>query len=279
MKYILVFLILFVNVFGNDKIVINNAFYGKDVNEIAYKDTRIAIRAWLDKFAEELNVSSTFIYYVDFDKVKSEIKKGHIDYIGMSMDSYFKHKDFMKKYYEYGWTRSENNHKKLYKYLVITKKGMNKSNLNAHLYKFEKVQKIILEKYALKNNIKIKKVKFVDKKTKPVLDVFFNKCDIAVIKSDEWDIMVELNPQLAKKLQIVYETDKIFLMSVFFLSKNISKEKRDIYFKAIKNLSLTKNGKEFMKFLNLEKFIKLNPDDLRKAEKFYDDYLKLKAKK
>jgi len=257
--------------------LIDNAFYGEDMDKVSYEGAKLALKLWLKKMTQNISGASAKIsFYTEFSQLKKDIQEGKIDALIISSYSYVMHFDFYKKYFHDGWIRTEKDEKPFLSYVILKrKKAQIKQNSIVHYYKYSKISKIIIEKYALGHNLNLEYIG-TKKKSKPVLDLFFKKCDIAIVNKFSWKVMQELNPQLSQSLVVMHKTDRIFSPEFSLFSKNMNNNKKEIYLKALNEIATTENGKQLMQMFKFNRLIKLDDAKLYGVEKFYKNYLIMK---
>jgi len=257
------------------KILIENAFYGADIDKVSYDGAKLALNLWLKQMTKNVSgVNSRMLFYTDFNHLKKDTQNGEkIDALIISSYSYVIHSKFYKKYFDKGWVRTEKDGKPFLSYVILKRKGIQiKKNSIVHYHKYSKISKIIIQKYAMEHNLNLKYIS-TKKESKPVLDLFFKKCDVAIVNEFGWELMQELNPQLGQSLVVVYKTDRIFAPMFSLFSKNMSSHKEKLYLKAMKDIRTTEDGKQLMQMFKFNKLIELDNNRLSGVEKFYNNYL------
>jgi len=265
--------------YTKEQTIIINAFYGGDIDKVNYKDAKTAMDIWIKKLANKVGVSSKLLFYTDFSLLKQDIKDQKIDALILSPYSYLHHLQFCKKYFYQGWMKQEKDGKPFYKYVLLSKKNIDdsKDEYMLHYYKYSKISKIIAQTYSWEHQ-----KKFIFQQTatesKPVLNLFFGKCDYAIVKEKTWYLMQELNPQLSQTLQTVYTSPRIFQDLIALFSKHLNQKDRDAYYKAITSLTTTPAGKQLMKLFKFNGLIYFKKDQLYPLEQYYKHYLQLKER-
>jgi len=278
MKWLLVVLALLsigmTSLQAERNILIKNAYYGADMDEVSYNGGKLALNLWLKKMDKKISgATSKMSFYMDFHQLKKDTQDGNIDALIISSYSYMMHSDFYKKYFSKGWIKTEKDGKPFLSYVILKRKGTQiKKNSIVHYNKYSKMSKIIIEKYALKYNLNLKYIS-TKKKSKPVLDLFFKKCDVAIVNEFSWKLMQELNPQLSQSLVVIHKTDRIFAPLFSLFAKNMNSHKKKLYFKAIKEIATTEDGKQLMQMFKFNRLLKFNNSKLNGVEKFYNNYL------
>jgi len=259
------------------KLLIENAFYGADMDKVSYNSAKLALSLWIKQINKKTpGVSSRMLFYTDFNHLKKDTLDGKMDALILSSYSYVMHSNFYKKYFNEGWIRTEKDGNPLLSYVILKRNRTQiKKKSIVHYYKYSKISKIIIEKYAMEHNLNLKYAS-TKKKGKPVLDLFFKKCDIAIVNEFSWELMQELNPQLSQSLVVAYKTDRIFTPVFSLFSKKINSDKKKLYWKGLKDIRTTEDGQQFMQMLKFNTLIKFENSELSEVEKFYKNYLIMK---
>ena len=134
----------------------------------------------------------------------------------------------------------------------------------------------IYEKIALRDK-KIFTYRMLKKESKAVLDTFFNKSDVALVRSKTWKINCELNPQVGKKLQLIKSTDAIFMKNFSLISKKMSPIIKKKYLEALGRLNESVEGRQMMRMFKFNAIYPITTEQLKSLEDFYDEYLKIKS--
>lgn len=112
---------------------------------------------------------------------------------------------------------------------------------------------------------------------KKVLDIYFNKIDLAVISETTWSSIVQLDPSIKKKIKIIKKSPKIFPTIISFFNKN-SKKNESI--KLYQDFIYDKKNKEYIEnllfLLKLETIEKMQDDEFKDAAEFFLEYKSLK---
>ena len=257
---------------------ITNAFYGVHADKLDYKNAKLAMKLWLQKFSKEAGVTSDAVFYTDFNLLKKDTKEDKIDALILSSYSFVKHAKFCKKNFSSGWIKKEKDGKPFFRYLLIARKNQkSKRVLTAHYYLYYKMADIVAKKYALDHKLDIT-TKSVKKKSKAILDLFFKKCDLAVTTQSSWNLMKELNPQIENNLFVLYKSDRIFVDLISLFSNRLQPNIVEIYRKAILSFGTTKTGDELMKLFKFNGLTIFDDKQLTRMVDFYSNYIKEKKR-
>ncbi len=116
------------------------------------------------------------------------------------------------------------------------------------------------------------------KSTKAVLDVYFKKADFCIIEKDIYENMLILNPSLKNNLTIIEKSPEIFFLAFTTIHKDSPEEFVILINEMLDNKKFKNDFKELLKLINLNSTLKIEFEDLKEMENFYDEYRELKKK-
>ncbi len=143
--------------------------------------------------------------------------------------------------------------------------------------------RIWLDKLSLESNKKSYKnlIKLEIKKRSEslaILDVYFKKSDFAIISRSAWEIMIELNPTLKKKIRIIKKSDEIFFFAVAFFKKSRTKELENTFNELTTIEKLKSKVQDILVLAKAHSIKFVQKDYLKEIELFYKEYLELKKR-
>lgn len=199
---------------------------------------------------------------------------------------YLKHKTLMKQYGVNPFILKDENNQKTQYYLVANKQSgiQTLKDIKGKSYSSFDVEtnyKVWLDYLALKEFgqsyqkiIRLEQGK--QKYNAMLLDVYFNKHDFTIVSKHVYEDMILLNPSIRKNLTIVQKSEPIFLYSVGYFHKQTSPELIDAFNTLIEEDGFKKAMSELLDFLGLLRLERIDFNDLKKLEDFYEEYLALK---
>ncbi len=110
-----------------------------------------------------------------------------------------------------------------------------------------------------------------------IMDVFFGRSDITLVRESEYKTAVELNPQLGKKLAILAESEP-FLVLVAGAKTTMPEKSHQAAMQSLIDLSSTEKGKQLMRIIHAESFEGVSNKDLDNVRELAKRYKTLKAK-
>jgi len=271
-------LVLSQQAIAEKEIDISNAFYGKDLDQVNYKDAQSAMRLWLHKLAKIAKVESNLHFYHDFDKLQKAVKRGKVDAIFLSPMSYVENEHYLKQNFAQGWLKKEEDGKPFFRYILLKRKESPSKGLYlVEYFRYGTISKSVVQMYGWQHHLHFKFKKTL-KESKPVLDLFFKKCDYAIVKASTWSLMQELNPQLTQQLKVVHTSKRVFVDMVALFSKRMSKEGKKKYIESMNAINTTEAGRQLMRLFKFNGLIFVKGNEFAPLEVYYSKYLKTKAK-
>lgn len=291
MKYIFITLLFFFNISFASSNELSVALYGLD-KKVANEKTVEKLLIKLFNKIEYLKDKKVKTYFYKDKKLLIEDLKSH----EKKFDFLFTIPSLYLHYYEVFNTNSKNllalslDNSKLVEYYLITNKE-NKinslsdlKNRSIVLQSADILSQIWLESLFFQSGLNFHKENIKVKKTqnyrmyKKVLDVYFNKVDLAIISSYTWNTSVDLNPNIIKKVRILKKSDKIFPPVISVAHKSIDKNTLKYFNDYVFNDENNEHVSNILSLVKVNKFEKVHKDDFIKSYEFYQNYLLLKEK-
>jgi ABC-type phosphate/phosphonate transport system substrate-binding protein len=251
----------------------NVAYMADSMTNYSKKDLKIAMNVWLQELAKKAGYTSQMFFYDDPKKIVADLKAGKIDYISAFPLVYVKYFDLnlLSDGFSGGLQNREDN---LFVVLVRNdskirswddirkidpRVGIQKHDEIMHLYSKYKTKNIDLP------------IEDYSKRSRAILDLFFNKLDVVIVPHISFILATELNPQLAKKIKIL-EVTKINATNLGFLRRSLDEKiKHDVYLQA-ERIYATPKGRQMMMIYKADKLIRTKLSDLKPVEEFYKKY-------
>lgn len=98
-----------------------------------------------------------------------------------------------------------------------------------------------------------------------LMELFFNRSDVTIVRENEFNIAAELNPQLKKKLIVLKRSAPLFTI-LGVMGNRVSEQDFSDFFDKFNTITRTNKGKKLMSLVQVEDVIKVLPDNLRGVE-------------
>ena len=109
-----------------------------------------------------------------------------------------------------------------------------------------------------------------------MMDVFFGKSDLTIVRESEYKTAVELNPQLGKKLAILTKSEP-FLVLIGGAKDNMPEASHKAAVDSLIQLSSTEKGMQLMKIIHADSFESATKSDLNNVRDLLKRYQSLKS--
>lgn len=250
-----------------------------------FKYVKESLSKWIKKVGSTHIKTLSIHFYEEPEILYEDFKNGKLDIVGINPNTFFENEEKFSKYSLDYWSlsyTSQNNTK----YCLI-------SNTNEKLNNFKILEnKSIVLKHAEevsydwinKNSLQYnkdsietiaKKVNYTKKESTVVLNIFFEKYNLGVVKSSTLNTMMELNPKIKTKVKIV-TCSKINLIPLigFFHKNTHEKDNVELFFNLTSDFKHSEE-KTFSLILNFNHIYKINKQNMDKLRTFYKEYEEL----
>ena len=255
---------------------------------LAFHDAKTALKVWLKDIASKEDINLEVEYYDTSERLYKLLKDGKLDMVIFDVDYFFKNRANILETSDNFWSISMGDTDYSQYYLLA------KKSLKAKGFKDIKNKTLSLEvgnKGAIawlnKNSLvdnrqssnKVLKNIFEKKNESTViLNVFFNKSDFAIVRKTSWDIAIELNPSISRKIQIVKKSKAIHLSFIGFFRKGLNKKIPEVFFKHSEDLKNVDNADNIMEVMKFNSVFRIGNKNLKNLTDYYNEYSKLRKK-
>lgn len=279
MKYILVgIFVLVLNFLHASEDSLDTGIYYEGVF-VSKKETLIAVEIWNSKVNRDNSYEKDvrLILYDNFQKCLDDYLSGKISTIIMNPYKYYLNKEKLDKTSGREWvfTRSKNVFSPFY---LIKNRGSTsdlKKMKNVEVLYKEDSAKNWAELYFYKSGIKNVKFKRVSKEKKLIFSAFFKNV-YTVVKKELYDSMLELNPQIAKKIDIIGRSKAIFPIAIGLDRKDAYSKYKEVYEHIQKDVNDENVEFETVKYVNIKGIVTVSKKDLKPLDNFYREYFSIR---
>lgn len=267
-SFITLFLIFQISLFSKEKFTFG-VFHKETF--VSAKEARIGAKLWLKQIEKSIsNMDFKIKFYEREEELLNDYAKNRVSSVIVDTSFYYKNKKYFDEKTESKWILSRN--KEIFEKFYLIKHVDSKFNLKnlateRILFNGEFAKEwgsLILNNR--KGKLLLQKAK-TEKST--MYDVFFNKNTTAVVNSDLYDLMVDLNPQIKEKIKIVKESDRVFFRVIGLTRKNLSKEKSDFLNEITYRVNIKDVDFGALSYVQVQKIFVLKEKDLDRLDMFY----------
>jgi len=249
---------------------------------ITKKEAMIAAKAWTKYMASKGYENVTIKFYKDENILIDDYVNNRIETLTATYQMYFNNKQLLNRVSKKRWipTVSEDIFEQYY---LIKNKDSNLTlnTLNkASLYYMNSIGKtwvdfVIMKEYRKSIKKVFSKIIKTKKPQKSIFNVFFNKNSVSVVSKKLFNDMLELNPQIKNKIEILKKSKAIFLSGVGFTNKKINPYYENMHDSVKEDMG--KNGKIILSpAVKIYDFYKINDEELKPLDRFFENFFNLK---
>lgn len=263
--------LFFVNAAAKDLPKFNVGYLQNSMHNYSTKDLKITMDIWIKSVTQEAGYDSKMFFYEDPKKAAADLYAGKIDFItGFPIDI-VENFDTSKLADGFSGGYKDNNQNR---FVILIKK----ENPATSVHELKNLEVGIQQDdriMHLYTKLNIPDAKIVDYKTrsKIVLDLFFSKLDVAIVPLRNFQLAVELNPQVGHNIKILQRT-RYLSNGVGLFRKEFPKAQRENIYKKGLGIFNTEKGKQMMVVYKMETLVKTPVSSLQNAQKLYDAYQK-----
>jgi ABC-type phosphate/phosphonate transport system substrate-binding protein len=249
----------------------NVAYMANSMTNYSKKDLKIAMNLWLQEISKKAGYKANMYFYDDPKQAAKDLEAGKLDYVNAFPLVFVKYFNLSKLTDGFSGGLE---HPATNDFVVLVKNdtkiqswkdlknpcvGIQRNDLIMHMYAKYKIHNLHLD------------IKDYERRSKVILDLFFNKIDVAIVPLRNFTLAKELNPQIAQRIKVL-ENSKINATNLGFYRKSLDeKTKKDVMFNAIKIYNSAK-GKQMMMIYRADKLIQTKLSDLKPVQEFYEKY-------
>ena len=231
------------------------------------------------------NANITIKSYYNPKKILKDFKQNKLKVILLRSYFYFNNKKKLSGLFDSKWHLQfgENKYQQYYliankdsntkdifnnkdRYTIITHAGYMNSQLWFDYLKYSKTKK----KKKKFNYIYTKKFNYLSNK------VFFNKNYISVLKKEDYESALELNPQLKKRIKILYKSKTIFSTYIGFTHRSLSEHEKEDILDLSKNITRILDNSRFTDSMAVLLTPSVSEEDFLELDHFFSQYQKSK---
>ncbi|QOY54214.1 PhnD/SsuA/transferrin family substrate-binding protein [Candidatus Sulfurimonas marisnigri] len=258
------------------------------LNDIKYKDARLAFTLWIKDFLILDGVQADITYYENVDEMLEDYINNKFNYMAVNPYFLLKHKDIFYDNTKNFWMVQRSS--ELFEEYIILVRDDGKINtikdLKAKIIMSRSddyMGRMVVDFEILKEAHTTAKNYFSDmekteKFSTSILKTYFSKVDACIVPSYVFAVVSEMNPDISKKLKVLHKSEKIFLSLVGGFHNNTTEEMLDIFSLNMARNNSSARGQNIMSLFKMKKILPLAQRDLKPLFEYYDAYMVLKQK-
>lgn len=262
--------------------------YGVDIRvfgDVDLKDAKSVIDLWTREVGKRIGLNTESHILKDRGSIIKNIKSGKLDLLTTSSLEYLRITMDAETKIAFGGIKGE---KKTVKYMLLARSNIEFSGIEDLRGKKIAVKKgdetglLFLNTQLLKNGQEEAEKCFsaVSKKKKfsqAILAVFFGQVDACIVPDRVFKTMVELNPQVGKRLGVICSSPEIVEIVSFFCN-DIDAKTKEIIRRFALTMGETASGRQILMLFKLDRVVAIKKSDLDPLKTILKEYDDLKRK-
>jgi ABC-type phosphate/phosphonate transport system substrate-binding protein len=263
-------------------------FLSSSLGESNRNDVVAAMKVWLLTVAKERNLAANPLPYVydSIGEMESALRNGDIDVFSASMEEFLL---IEKRIPSAGMFASKVNGKLAEQYVVVVRrdrrlaglKDLRGEDLVMMDHPRATLAPLWLDAELLRNNLPLspryfRKITLARKPLRAILPVFFKQAGAAIVTRASFETASELNPQLARELQVLVSSQDL-IPGVGGYRKGATSTTVDFYRREALRLGESPAGKLVLNLFQIDSIVEINESDLGPTRSFLAEYARLKA--
>jgi len=262
------------------------AYNNKILADVDPKDAMAAMKIYVEELEKQTAYHGVPYVYDNIEETTGKVQEGAIDFLALSSLDYLRIKNRVDIELAFGPVKGG---KSTLKYLLLTNANRGYTKLRdlkdkkLLIPKGDDIAALYLNTVLLKNRLGevINFFSSVEEKTKPsqvVLAVFFGQADACVTTDTALKIMMELNPQIGRSLNIMTSSPELVTAATVFrrsVNADIKKKTIDIALKLNEN----SRGRQILLLFKIDGLVPLHESDLASIRELVSEYDRLRTGK
>jgi len=233
------------------------AVHAGSLRDVSREDLDISLKMWATEVSNSVGVSSDIRFYQTMTEIHSGVEDGSINFViadAISMLEYFTPDELADGFGSVG--KDEDS------MVLVARKQASVTDFKSAagkrfvLLADNEISDVWLETACLRvfhqrcaqASIEVSKAK---RSQQQVLKLFFNKADVALVRSRAYELAMELNPQIREQIRVV-ERIRIYPGALGLFSRRVSPEFREYVISKVPLIQTQSRGKQLMMVLQTE---------------------------
>lgn len=280
-------LIIFItNIPAKDIQKTDAGYLTEGINDIKYKDMRIALDLWMKDLFEQNSVDVDLIFYESSKEIVDDYINTKIFFLATNPIFYLENFKALEDVTEEFWAihRSNKQHER---YVILVRNDSQIKTLKDLKNKTIATRsdnylgKMFLDTELLRE-IHIESHGYIQSYIETqefstaILNTYFSKADACLVPEHTLDIVTEMNPSVKKDLRILKQSDEIFFALMGLFHKEAEPSLIKSFTDNVNTLKESSRGKDIFNLFKMQGLSKIPKENLHPLKEYYKEYLKLK---
>ncbi len=266
--------------------VIGYSYDGIQISKSA--DARLAFELWVKEIASKEHLEMGVNYYNAPEEAFNGFMAHDFDLITFNPFFYLREHKRLQKVIQGYWAMQVTD-SPYEKYLIIVRRdsgitspaelknrrvATRENNYMGRLF----LDRLLLESAHRGYDGYIKGMEATEQYSTAVLRTYFKNVEAAIVPEYAYGLVREMNPALQKELTVIAESPKIFPFVIIAAHAKMPMEMLQIYERNAYGLEKSERGRMILDLYKLKRVVRIPPSDLETLQKYYDEYIALKAR-
>jgi ABC-type phosphate/phosphonate transport system substrate-binding protein len=258
------------------------------LSDMQTKDAQLALSIWGQELAVNAGMSTQIKYYQTVEEIIKAYENSEFAFVSLNSYFFLKYKNIFYDNTQQFWT-SQKTDELFEEYVILVKEDSKIKSMKDLKHKVlvsaadDKMGRLILD-YEILKEMHLSSAEYISsmKETKKhstaILNTYFGKADACITPSYVLDLVNEMNPDVGRKLKVIYKSERIFLPHLINSHKNASEEVMRRFSVSASALDKSVRGRNVLDLFKIKKMSLVSRQDLEPMFAYYDAYIALKQK-
>ncbi|MFW5444421.1 MAG: phosphate/phosphite/phosphonate ABC transporter substrate-binding protein [Methylococcaceae bacterium] len=265
------------------------AYLENGLKELKNNEKQVALQLLANELIIDSGLQMNVIPMRTFSEMQESIEDGDIDYVIFNSFHFLSHYDFLQDYFVAPLLAIKRGPSDRENFIIVANKQYADMDLNSLRNKTLSLHpQYLLMKFYLAYLIKqssgldykqfFNKIKHTKTASQAVLDVYFGISDLCIIPKHIFDLTVDLNPAIMKKLVILHQSEEQFFPVLVFSFKHLDGSVRNLINRNLSELNQSVRGEQILDMFNIQSINPVTLEQLQPMRILFQNYQTLSQK-
>ena len=253
------------------------------INDIKYKDARVAFSLWSKDISVNENIDVHIAYYEKAEKIIKDYQNVDFEYLALNPIFYLKYQEILDPISQEYWVvqKSKNKYERM---LLLVREDSGIKNLSDLKLKHVMLRddnymgelfldKELLQEVHVSSKKHIKSLVRTKKHSTAILKTFFAKADACIVPEHIYKLLSEMNPAISLKLVPLVKSELIFAPIMALFHNNTQEWMLNAFKRNAESMDKTTRGKSILELFKMNKIRRIDKKEIEAIKDYYGEYL------
>ncbi len=290
LKVLLFILWMLTSTLGADTVKkeVNAAYLTNGMNDLGYKDGRMAFSMWMQELSGKENIDLNISYYDSPEEILKDFQASTVKLIGINPLFYLEDSQAYGTSASHIWAAQvgESFFEKMV--LLVSKEGSIDSLLALKGKRIIRAEDNLLGRLFLDTELlkaqhvlssgHIKEMMITKKNSTAILKTYFGKADACIVPELAYRLATEMNPSLGRRLHILAESPRVFTPILLLIHEDTDDGLYNAFHRNATTLDQTPRGQNILDLFKMRRLFVLSDEQLRPMRQYYSEFLASKQR-